>query len=93
MMGYFLCKSELLLKMLLIVMEDQDHQYDLDVFADVLQTGLYVLMMTYMQNVIQDIEDERVSLVDLEKRSLSFLFIYINNGNKPGIFDRIKNIN
>jgi hypothetical protein len=58
-----------LLKMLLIVMEDQDHQYDLDVFADELQTGLCVLMMTYMQNVRLDGEGGRVSLVDLPKQN------------------------
>ncbi len=69
MMEYFRYKSELLLKMLLIVVEDQDHQYGLDVFVDVLQTGLCVLMMTYTPNVILDIEDERVSLVDLEIKS------------------------
>ncbi len=89
-MGYFQYKSELLLKMLLIVVEDQDHQYDLDVFADVLQTGLCVLMMTYMQDVILDIEDGRVSLVDLDKNLNLF---YQSKFNKPGIFDRIKNIN
>jgi hypothetical protein len=69
MMEYFRYKSELLLKMLLIAVEDQDHQYGLDVFVDVLQTGLCVLMMTYTPNVILDIEDERVSLVDLEIKS------------------------
>jgi hypothetical protein len=69
MMEYFRYKSELLLKMLLIVVEDQDHQYGLDVFVDVLQTGICVLMMTYTPNVILDIEDERVSLVDLEIKS------------------------
>jgi len=89
-MGYFQYKSELLLKMLLIVVEDQDHRYDLDVFADVLQTGLCVLMMTYMQDVILDIEDGRVSLVDLDK---NFNLFYHSKFNKPGIFDRIKNIN
>ncbi len=67
MMGYFPYKSELLLKMFLIVMEDRDHRYDHDVFDDELQTGLCVLMMTYMQNVILDVEDGRVSLVDLSK--------------------------
>ncbi len=64
-MGYFQYKSELLLKMLLSVVEDQDHQYDLDVFDDELQTGLCVLMMTYTQDVRLDIKDGRVSLVDL----------------------------
>jgi hypothetical protein len=65
MMGYFQYKSELLLKILLVAVEDQDHQYDLDVFADGLKTGLCVLVMTYTQDVILDIEDGRVSLVDL----------------------------
>ncbi len=69
MMGYFPYKFVVLLKMLLIVMEDQDHQYDLDVFADELQTGLCVLMMTYMQNVRLDAEGGRVSLVDLPKQN------------------------
>jgi hypothetical protein len=68
MMGYFQCKSVLLLKMILTAMEDQDHRYDLDVFVGELQTGLCVLEMTYKQNVILDVEDGRVSLVDLEKK-------------------------
>jgi len=88
MMGYFQYKSVLLLKMILTAVEDQDHRYDLDVFVGELQTGLCVLEMTYKQNVILDVEDGRVSLVDLEKKEQ--LFIYLSKFKQDQSRDRKK---
>lgn len=75
MMGCFQHKSEVLLKMILVVAEDQDHRYGLDVFVDVLKTGLCVLMMTYTQDVILDIGDAQVSLVGLREKFKNISFI------------------